>query len=210
MKKNTKNPKILYLFEKGISQGRQGEVYKIVHEPKPDIGKNLNQTSIKFTSKRGRPRINRPQIDTGTPETVMKRLLGLTAEALDLCLQHEIITEKQHWCGMHLRWLYTLRHGIPGVRANDLSHISVRDEKSAEYDDPQWRALRESEYNHAINALTHSGHAILIMNLCIYNELPKSFSFFTKNNKKPPCQTAISIRNGLDTLETLWKSRKKS
>ena len=55
----------LYLFEKGISQGRQGEVhaanphvgfafikYKIphadfvVHEVKPDTGKNLNQTSI--------------------------------------------------------------------------------------------------------------------------------------------------------------------
>ncbi len=61
----------LYLFEKGISQGRQGEVhaanphvgfafikYKIphadfvVHEPKPDTGKNVNQTSIKQESLR--------------------------------------------------------------------------------------------------------------------------------------------------------------
>jgi len=36
----------LYSSEKGIFQGRQGEVYETVHETKPDAGKNLNQTSI--------------------------------------------------------------------------------------------------------------------------------------------------------------------
>lgn len=34
------------LLEKGISQGRQGEVYGLVHESKLDAGKNLNQASI--------------------------------------------------------------------------------------------------------------------------------------------------------------------
>jgi len=35
----------VYSLEKGITQGRQGEVYSIVHEPKPDDGKTLNQAS---------------------------------------------------------------------------------------------------------------------------------------------------------------------
>jgi len=168
---------------------------------------NGNRAKIlTFSSKRGRPRSNRPQIDTGTPETVMKRLLGVTTEALDLCLQHEIITEKQHWCGIHLRWLYTLRNGIPSIRANDLSYIGGLDARNAEHDDPDWRSSREKEYNLAINALTKGGYAILIMNLCIYNELPKSFSFFAKNYGKDSGKTAISIRNGLDILKTLWKT----
>lgn len=179
----------------------------------PDSNKTKNLESPKilpFARKRGRPRLNRPLIDTGTPETVMKRLLGVTSEALDLCLHHEIITEKQHWCGIHLRWLYTLRHGIPSIRANDLSYIGGPDVKNEEYDDPDWRAAREKEYNLAISALTHSGHAILLMNLCIYNELPKSFSFFAKNNEKNYSNTVISIRNGLDILKTLWKNPKKT
>ena len=36
----------LYSFEKGISQGRQGEVYDKVHETQADAGKTLNQASI--------------------------------------------------------------------------------------------------------------------------------------------------------------------
>jgi DNA ligase (NAD+) len=37
----------IYSFEKGITQGRQGEVYDKIHEPKHDDGENLNQMSIK-------------------------------------------------------------------------------------------------------------------------------------------------------------------
>ncbi len=36
----------IYSFEKGITQGRQGDVYTLVHEPKPDAEDTLNQTSI--------------------------------------------------------------------------------------------------------------------------------------------------------------------
>jgi plastocyanin len=36
----------IYSFEKGITQGRQGDMYDGVHEPKPEDGKNLNQMSI--------------------------------------------------------------------------------------------------------------------------------------------------------------------
>lgn len=174
-------------------------------------GNTQNNTKIlSFTTRRGRPKSNRPQIDTGTPETIMKRLLGLTTEALDLCMERGIINDRQHWCGIHLRWLYTLRHGVPSVRANDLSYSGNCGQKPVDYDDPHWRAAREKEYNTAINALTQSGHALLLMNLCVYNEMPKSMALFPEHSEKKPCHIASNIRNGLDILSELWKSAKNT
>jgi len=42
-------PQTKLLLEKGITQGRQGEVYDIVHEPKHDAGKTLNQARAEWT-----------------------------------------------------------------------------------------------------------------------------------------------------------------
>ena len=159
---------------------------------------------------RGRPKNNRPTTDTGTPETVMKRLLGVTTEALDLCLEHGIINQKQHWCGIHLRWLYTLRHGVPSVRALDLSQRIDNKEKSIDYEDPIWREAREKEYNEAINTLTKSGHAILLLNLCIYNERPQFLNISSTNiinNAKNNCKNIGILCNGLDVLAKLWERK---
>lgn len=169
-----------------------------------------NTKILTFSRSRGRPKNNRPMIDTGTPETVMKRLLGVTTEALDLCLEHGIITQKQHWCGIHLRWLYTLRHGVPSVRATDLSYIGGCEQKSSDYEDPLWRASREKEYNNAISTLTQSGHALLIINLCIYNEFPKSINFSALNMKKNTYYYISNLRNGLDILVKLWNRNQTS
>ena len=171
-------------------------------------GKSQTNTKIlTFSRRRGRPKNNRPQIDTGTPETVMKRLLGVTTEALDLCLEREIITKKQHWCGIHLRWLYTLRYGIPNVRATDLSFIGNHEYQSSESEDPLWRSAREKEYNAAIDMLTKSGHALLVMNLCIYNDRPKFLDFASNTSQKNTknIKNAKILREGLDILAILWK-----
>lgn len=161
--------------------------------------------------RRGRPKQSRPSRDMGTPELVMKRLMGETMEALDLCLERGIINDQQHWCGIHLRWLYTLRHGAPGVRAVDPTHLGGITIKN---DDPLWRAAREMEYHDAIHLLAGSGHALIIMNLCIYNERP----FFLKcselrqNLPKPDriaaTETAIiKLREGFDLLLRHWKRK---
>lgn len=144
---------------------------------------------IKLTSRRGRPKLNRPAYDTGTPETVMKRLLGETSEALDLCLERDIINKEQHWCGIHLRWLYTLRNGVPSVKALDLTDCGGSELKT---EDPQWKEAREQEYNEAINLLVKTGHAIPIINLCIYND-------------RKIIRNIEIIKNGLDILTILWK-----
>ena len=161
---------------------------------------------IRFTTRRGRPKSTRPMRDTGTPETVMKRLLGVTTESLDLCLERGIISKRQHWCGIHLRWLYTLRHGVPSAKTIDI----VREHgKEIKNDDPTWREEREKEYNQAINLLTKSGQALFLLNLCVYNDRPKFLNYSTAEmqiNFASVADSVARLRDGLDVLSELWKN----
>lgn len=159
---------------------------------------------LNFSRRRGRPKTNRPLLDTGTPETVMKRLLGITTEALDLCLERGIITRQQHWCGIHLRWLYTLRYGVPSAHTTNLTYMESREHKPSDYEDPLWRASREKEYNDAVNMLTRSGYSLLLINLCVYNEFPR---IFTSQSAKSLVYKEITekISSGLNVLIKLWK-----
>ena len=134
------------------------------------VDENHSISSLRFIRRRGRPKASRPLNDGGTPELAMKRLLGETTESLDLCLERGIISRRQHWCGIHLRWLYTLRYGAPGVRAIDPTHLGGME---TNLDDPEWRDAREKEYHDAMKTLTGSGHALLLINVCIHNERPK-------------------------------------
>ena len=160
---------------------------------------------LRFPRRRGRPKKPaRPKSDCGTPELVMKRLLGQTAEALDLCLERGIIDREQHWCGIHLRWLYTLRHGAPGVRAIDPTHLGGIDIKR---DDPDWREKREKEYHEAMKKLAKSGHAALVMSVCIHGERPKFLSLkktvdFKKQQKLS--QMITDLKDGLNVLVKHW------
>lgn len=156
---------------------------------------------VPFHRKRGRPKTIRNETDFGTPELQFKRAHGETAEALDLCLEKGIITPEQHWCGIHLRWLYTLRYGAPGVRALDPNHISGSD---IENDDPNWRSAREAEYNEAIGKIAARGYAMLLLNICIYNDRP----LFLQNPKNHLRANIISVerlRDGLDILAKHWR-----
>jgi len=164
-------------------------------------------TILPFTRKRGRPKTGRLSKDTGTPELVMKRLRGETAETLDICLVRGLITDEQHWCGIHLRWLYTLRHGAPSVRAVNPTLTCGIDIK---LDDPEWRGAREKEYQDAMKKLAANGHAILLTNICIFNERPK-FLIRDRAHKAVPGAMEIAIltqlRDGLDILIRHWKRR---
>jgi hypothetical protein len=163
---------------------------------------------INFPRKRGRPRnAARPSRDTGTPELVMKRLKQETAEALDLCLERGVITPDQHWCGIHLRWLYTLRYGAPGVRAIDPAHFGGRECKT---DDPTWRSLREMEYNEAILKLSDRGLAMKVLEVCVYNERPPFLRWhesarLTERQADENLRSISKIHEGLDLLSGLWR-----
>jgi len=158
--------------------------------------------------RRGRPRKHIQHRDTGTPELVYKRALGLTTESLDLCLERGLITPEQHWCGIHLRWLYTLRFGAPGVRAIDPTHLGGIE---LSLDDPRWRERREAEYQHALSRLGPRLAAYLL-GIAVHNERP---SFLLPLLHAPsPGMAALRerelnrLRDGMEVLTRLWCRRR--
>lgn len=149
--------------------------------------------------------------DSGTPELQAKHAALQTAEALDILLKRELITANQHWCGIHLRWLYTLRYGTPNLQALDPLHFGGRE---LPLDSPCWQAYREDEFREAIFLLCARKLDKLIVNLCIYNELPsiltKAHKVFSARDATAITQSCTHINEGLDMLVGLWCSAKQS
>ncbi len=123
-----------------------------------------------FTTRRGRPPKSPERVDLGTPELRFKQACGVTAEPIDLCRDRQLITPQQHWSGLHLRWLYTIRYGAPHLT----THYGDAAEKAGNApDDPTWRQSREAEYHAATALLQQQLHYEPVMRLCIYNEQPR-------------------------------------
>lgn len=159
---------------------------------------------MKFTTKRGRPKkIQTSDKDYGTPELREKNQSGITAEPLDLAYAKGIIDRDQHWCGIHFRWLYTIRYGLPTVRAVDVSEpqgISLTE------CDEEWKESREIEYRSAADVLQKTHHLQSIMNFVIYGIRP-AFLLPRSNDLKIDRNAEHSLNNiksGLDELKKLW------
>jgi hypothetical protein len=159
----------------------------------------------RFTNKRGRPKSDKPSIDLGTPELIQKKANEETNESLDICLRRGLIEQSQHWCGIHLRWLHTIRYGAPGVSAIQLFDMS---QDTTGVVDEQWRKDRESEYIDAV-CLLAKHHALKpIVNICIYNEIP-GFLIHPQKIRRNIADRKYSelerFRMGLDLLYNYWK-----
>lgn len=163
-----------------------------------------------FSTRRGRPpKPARETHDFGTAELRLKHALGLTAEPIDRCLERQLITPKQHWCGLHLRWLYTLRYGAPVVTTQ---YTYDSPQPSFAEDDPIWRREREVEYREASHLLKGHGVYEPVMRLCVYNDLPifLNESLQQRSFKQPALAESLAIHHrrlltGLDLLITHWK-----
>ena len=158
----------------------------------------------------GRPKEQRPSEDIGTPELIMKRIHNLTEEAIDLCLQRQIITEKQHWCAIHMRWLYTIRYGAPCITALDLT----RENGLALYedDDPSWAQARNDEYEEAADLLKSKRRYQPVMAISVYNEHPRFLNQQTLRAAfdRPALRERINrdiyeLKDGLDMLVQHWR-----
>lgn len=166
-----------------------------------------------FSTLRGRPRTApAPTTDPGTPELRLKHALGLTAEPIDLCLEKQLITADQHWCGLHLRWLYTLRYGAPSLSTRYADKDTAT---TAAQEDPTWRAMREQEYQAAVALLTLARCYECVMRLCVFNELPPFLNprLRTRSWQNPALVTELTrhhaqLREGLDILAAHWRRRK--
>ncbi len=163
-----------------------------------------------FSTRRGRPpRARLDDTDSGTPELQFKRALGVTREPIDLCLDRQLISPDQHWCGLHLRWLYTLRYGAPilTTRYADKDTQCLVDENNNE-----WRALREKEYHSAVLELQRAGSYEPIMRLCVFNETPAflSVALIHRGWAEPALADALNrchrnVLQGLDILTAQWR-----
>lgn len=170
---------------------------------------------MSFSTRRGRPRgAARTETDRGTPELRAKRRGGATAEAIDLCLDRGVITPDQHWCGLHFRWLYTLRFGVPDAKT---AHALYHREESPRQCGDDWTGEREQDYAMAVAVLRESGALHQVMRLCVYNEKP---SFLRLPLAARTARWKILLRSGerdiaalqsgLTGLVRLWVKRPAS
>ncbi len=163
-----------------------------------------------FSTRRGRPRKNKcEERDRGTPELRAKRRCGITSEAIDLCLARSIINSDQHWCGMHLRWLHTLRFGVADAKTSYATHFRETGGVSPRED--SWTDEREQEYGAAIDLLKSSSTLLPVMKICVYNEKP-AFLYppLTMSAKEWRMHVLTfesnitPLREGLDGLVRIW------
>ena len=163
-----------------------------------------------FSTRRGRPpRAKLDDHDHGTPELQFKRALGITREPIDLCLEHGVITPQHHWCGLHLRWLYTLRYGAPVTTTR---YVDRQDGPANSEENPEWRALREREYHAAVALLQRLKRYEPVMRLCIFNEAPafldpamRARSWHEPALAERLLRGKTMLIEGLELLEAQWK-----
>jgi hypothetical protein len=169
---------------------------------------------MSFTTRRGRPPKPRETEDHGTPETRAKHSAGLLHEPLDLCLERGIITREQHWCGLHLRWLYTLRYGAPSITSHWWRILETQ--HGPRVREVAWQEEREREYAEARAALVRENCYSDLMQLCIYNEMPLFLKPEIQREAigKPQLiwqleQRQAQLIHGFEVLNHLWRSTQR-
>ena len=122
-----------------------------------------------FSSRRGRPKREAVQeVDRGTMQLQQKRRAALTVEPLDWLREEGVINAQQHWCGLHFRWLYTLRYGaftpqsLDAAREKGILH-------KREYE--EWQGEREGEWREVTQQLKQAGLLEMALEFCVYSQV---------------------------------------
>lgn len=164
-----------------------------------------------FSSKRGRPKTKTAtkavdERDLGTLELQAKRLSGVTKEAIDVIREKDLISSLQYSAAMHLRWLYTIRFGAPGISAINLE---VNHGREISRNDEIWQAEREREYAMAVEKLRAGGSLKIVMNIVVFNTPPKFINIGNQRSSDiVACgQELVKFRDGLTTLMELWNMK---
>ncbi|MBA4274467.1 MAG: hypothetical protein C0436_02305 [Alphaproteobacteria bacterium] len=165
---------------------------------------------MSFSTRRGRPAKPKIVHDTGTPELQAKKSVGLTMEAIDACLERELITREQHWAGLHYRWLYTVRYGAPSISSHWWR--LTEQARGPRTDNIDWRTAREQEYAEARNLLMMHRLYESVMQIAVYNETPCFLrpDLLQQALARPALlariesESALFIR-GLELLATHWR-----
>jgi hypothetical protein len=149
-------------------------------------------------ARRGRPRIEREEYDYGTPELRARHMRGLTAEPIDRYLSQSIITQQQHWCALHFRWLYTLRFGVPTIQALDPNHVSGMRHKIMHW---EWQQEREQEWRSVQEQLANRKLYIILLNIVVFNRDLLGLHCGRKDKTR---QLQDRLLDALSVLEEAW------
>lgn len=165
-----------------------------------------------FSTQRGRPRKPLNDNDPGTPELRLKHALRMTIEPIDLCLEKSLITDCQHWCGLHLRWLYTLRYGAPSVTSSYTDRQGSGGTGAETQEESAWKIDRITEYTDAIALLHAHRRYDCVMRLAVYNETPSFLSTRLRAKATEEYATARALahaheqlQQGLELLAHHWR-----
>lgn len=173
---------------------------------------------MSFSTRRGRPAKEKPAKDMGTPELQIKRNLGITRESLDECLDRNIVSKDQHWAGLHLRWLYTIRYGAPSITSHFWREDGQRKQRFCDgiEDESVWRSERETEYSEARHLLLKEKYYNPVMQIAVYNETPLYLrpDILRSALHNPALVSKIahekqSLIHGLELLHRYWQQPSK-
>lgn len=149
----------------------------------PSLVKHFGVIELK-TSRRGRPKIDRPKIDLGTPELQAKRLAAsphdatLSTTPLDVIKARGIISDEAHTAATYFAALRKIVFGKAHPGAIDLTAISG----IADLPDEKRSAETERLYRDACSAMKHYSRAAFdaVENLVIHERWPAWLTARTK------------------------------
>jgi hypothetical protein len=160
--------------------------------------------AMKRIHKGGRPRKSLPEIDSGTPELVAKRMAmavdpTLSTCPLDLALSKGVIDQDQHTAAGYFAACRALVYGSPHTKALDLLRTSgsVTIPNASE---------AEAKYRTACEDLRARGPAVLekVENFVVHEKFPLWLIANT------PARARERVMEGLDVLVDWYRGRRRA
>lgn len=150
-------------------------------------------------SRRGRPKNINKSIDFGTKELRKKRSKLETMEPIDVCLRKSLISISQHKSAIKLRWLYTLKFGAPSISAID--HCMGVGRCVSKHIDEKFLQDMQMLYAEGLQILDAYGARRIVMNICVFNEMPT----FLHNPTSEVAHCELQdLQNGLEALSKIF------
>lgn len=107
--------------------------------------------------------------DKGTAELRQKNYLGVTAEPLDVCLAHDILTRDEHRSGIYFRQLFMFLFGCPTLPC----YNPALKGKAIDTTDISQVETCTSLYKDITHILKKTKALRITMDICIYHIVPR-------------------------------------
>lgn len=149
--------------------------------------------------KRGRPKKLYSYANKNSSALHQKKVRAI--EALDICLNKNIIDVFQHSSGIKLRWFYTIIFGAPTIQPKNME---LQFYKSKNYDE-KFLQFVGMKYYDALKVLKEIYAQKIVLSICIFNEFPK---FLRENQSDNDCNQKEKFIQGMTLLNEKFEDKK--